>query len=301
LQNGGTPWLTGIAATIGVFSLIAGGLLQVGDRTQVWLTWWLGDMIGAIVLTPCLILCSLRPRFQRERRLIIQDMTLILCLLFVGAFVFGGRLPFRLQNYSLAFLCIPLVVLGAFRLRPQEAATAIVALSGIAIWGTLRGIGGFIAENRNESLLLLQMFMGVVSMTSLLVSAVVLQRNSIQSSLRAARDELETRVEERSAQLQQQISRIRELSARLLQIQDEERRRIARDLHDSTGQSLVSLTMKLDKLQKDAERIDAGLAEGISNNTELVRQLKRSSNGFLPSASAFARRSRSCSRNKLVC
>ena len=266
---------TSIAATIGVFSLIAGGLIQVGDRTQVWLTWWLGDMIGAIVLTPCLILWSLRPRFQQERRLIIQDMTLILCLLFVGAFVFGGLLPFRLQNYPLAFLCIPLVVLGAFRLRPQEAATAIVALSGIAIWGTLRGIGGFIGENRNESLLLLQMFMGVVSMTSLLVSAVVLQRNSIQSSLRAARDELETRVDERTAQLQQQISQIRELSARLLQIQDEERRRIARDLHDSTGQSLVSLTMNLDKLQKDAERIDAGLAEGISNNAELVRQLSK--------------------------
>ncbi len=266
---------TSIAATIGVFSLSAGGLIQVGDRTQVWLTWWLGDMIGAIVLTPCLILWSLRPRFQQERRLIIQDMTLILCLLFVGAFVFGGLLPFRLQNYPLAFLCIPLVVLGAFRLRPQEAATAIVALSGIAIWGTLRGIGGFIGENRNESLLLLQMFMGVVSMTSLLVSAVVLQRNSIQSSLRAARDELETRVDERSAQLQQQISQIRELSARWLQIQDEERRRIARDLHDSTGQSLVSLTMNLDKLQKDAERIDAGLAEGISNNAELVRQLSK--------------------------
>ncbi len=128
---------TSIAATIGVFSLIAGGLIQVGDRTQVWLTWWLGDTIGAIVLTPCLILWSLRPRFQQERRLIIQDMTLILCLLFVGAFVFGGLLPFRLQNYPLAFLCIPLVVLGAFRLRPQEAATAIVALSGIAIWGVL--------------------------------------------------------------------------------------------------------------------------------------------------------------------
>jgi signal transduction histidine kinase len=267
---------TGIAATIGLFSLIAGGLIQAGaNRTQAWLTWWLGDMIGAIVLAPCLILWSMRPRFQQERRLIIQDATLILSLLFMGVFVFGGLLPFRLQNYPLAFLCIPLVVLGAFRLRPQEASTAIVALSGIAVWGTLRGIGGFVGQNQNESLLLLQMFMGVVSMTSLLVSAVVLQRNSIQSSLKAARDELEVRVEERTAQLQQQIKRTSDLSARLLQVQDEERRRIARDLHDSTGQSLVSLTMNLDKLQRDAKRVDPGLAERISNNAELVRQLTK--------------------------
>ena len=110
-------------------------------------------------------------------------------------------------------------------------------------------------------------------MTSLLVSAVVLQRNSIQSSLKAARDELEVRVEQRTAQLQQEILRTRELSARLMQVQDEERRHIARDLHDSTGQSLAVLTMNLDKLQQDAQRLDAGLAQAISNNAELVRQL----------------------------
>jgi signal transduction histidine kinase len=100
------------------------------------------------------------------------------------------------------------------------------------------------------------MFMGVISMTSLVVSAVVLQRTSIQSSLKAARDELEVRVEERTAQLQQEILRTRELSSRLMQVQDDERRRIARDLHDSTGQSLVALTMSLDKLRQDAERVD---------------------------------------------
>jgi two-component system, NarL family, sensor kinase len=80
-------------------------------------------------------------------------------------------------------------------------------------------------------------------------------------------------VKERTAQLQQQIVQIRELSARLLQIQDGERRRMAREIHANTGQSLVSLTMNLDKLKKDAERIDAGIAESISNNAELVRQL----------------------------
>lgn len=267
---------TSVSATIGLFALIAGGLIQAGtDRTQAWLTWWLGDLTGAIVVAPCLILWSLRPSFQQERRLIIQDATLILSLLFMGAFVFGGLLPFRLQNYPLAFLCIPLVVLGAFRLRPQEASTAIVALSGIAVWGTLRGRGGFIGENPNESLLLLQMFMGVISMTSLAVSAVVLQRNSIQSSLKAARDELEVRVEQRTAQLQQEILRRRELSARLLQVQDDERRRIARDLHDSTGQSLVALTMNLDQLRQDAERVDSGLAQAISDNAELVRELSK--------------------------
>jgi signal transduction histidine kinase len=266
---------TSVSATIGLFTLLAGGLIQAGaNRTQAWLTWWLGDMIGAIVLAPCLILWSMRPRLQ-ERRMIIQDMTLILSLLFMGVFVFGGLLPFRLQNYPLAFLCIPLVVLGAFRLRPQEASTAIVALSGIAVWGTLRGRGGFVGENQNESLLLLQMFMGVISMTSLLVSAVVLQRNRIQSSLKAARDELEVRVEQRTAQLQQEILRRRELSAQLLQAQDDERRRIARDLHDSTGQSLVALTMNLDKLRQDAERVDSGLAQAISDNAELVRELSK--------------------------
>ena len=74
------------------------------------------------------------------------------------------------------------------------------------------------------------------------VQGLLLKEKESASSLRSARDELEQRVEERTAAA-------RELSARLLQMQDDERRRIARELHDSAGQMVVALTMNLERLK----------------------------------------------------
>jgi signal transduction histidine kinase len=76
------------------------------------------------------------------------------------------------------------------------------------------------------------------------VQRLLLQEKESASKLRTARDELEQRVEERTAAA-------RQLSARLLQMQDEERRRIARELHDSAGQMVAALTMNIDQMKAD--------------------------------------------------
>jgi len=112
-------------------------------------------------------------------------------------------------------------------------------------------------------------------------------QKEMESALRKAHDELEMRVNERTAELEQKNLQIREqaeilkatnhglrdLSARLLHVQDEERRHIARDLHDSTGQTLALLTMTLSALESDARKLDPELAKGLAENAELVRQV----------------------------
>jgi two-component system, NarL family, sensor histidine kinase FusK len=275
---------TTISATLGVASLSAGGLVGPGHRAEVWLTWWLGDLMGAIVVAPCILLWVDRPRLKRDLRQLLRGLTAAFSLLLVSFLLFSGFLPSQFQNYPMAFLCIPLIVWAAFHLRAHEAALVVLGLSGIAVWGTLRGFGGFAQPNVNDSLLLLQSFMGAVAMTSLVLSAVISQRNSDHAALAKARDELEARVIERTAQLQEEIEKerraemaLRDLSSRLLQMQDDERRRIARELHDSTGQELAWLNMSLSRLQtdmrKDIEKLNTATADRVAEALGVVSKV----------------------------
>jgi PAS domain S-box-containing protein len=65
---------------------------------------------------------------------------------------------------------------------------------------------------------------------------------------------------------------LRQLSLRLLQTQDEERRRIGRDLHDSVGQYLVGLKMKLDSLKSSAKRSEGKDASQLAECSEMIEE-----------------------------
>jgi signal transduction histidine kinase len=81
-------------------------------------------------------------------------------------------------------------------------------------------------------------------------------------------------VERRNAEVLAQSEQLRELSNRLLRSQDDERRRIARELHDSAGQILTALGMSLGNIGKCVKH-DPQLAEGVEDSRELVQQLSK--------------------------
>jgi PAS domain S-box-containing protein len=99
------------------------------------------------------------------------------------------------------------------------------------------------------------------------------------SNRKQAEATLELRVSERTAELQEknrevmkQTDLVRDLSGRLLQIQDEERRRIARELHDSAGQLLAAIKMNISKLVREKEKLSPSAAKCVEENANLVEQ-----------------------------
>jgi PAS domain S-box-containing protein len=91
---------------------------------------------------------------------------------------------------------------------------------------------------------------------------------------RTLADALDTQVQFRTRDLQRSNSELRELSGRLLKSQDMERRHIARELHDSAGQTLAALGMSLAQLAQDAKN-DPAQAQGIADAETLVQRLSR--------------------------
>jgi len=121
----------------------------------------------------------------------------------------------------------------------------------------------------------------------------VLERKRVEQVLRVSEEalrkshaDLEYRVEQRTRELFELTSRLRaeveqrtvaeahlrELSGRLLSMRDEERRRIARELHDSTGQLFVALQWNLALLQQSVSNVDPALAEKVSESVRIADQ-----------------------------
>jgi signal transduction histidine kinase len=99
-----------------------------------------------------------------------------------------------------------------------------------------------------------------------------------RQEVQKAHDELEMRVQERTAELAHKSEEIHQLIRRLLRSQDDERRRLARELHDSTGQMLAAMKINLDsigaEMQGKSPAVDKLIAETTGFTVEISRQLR---------------------------
>jgi len=175
---------TALSATMGVTTLVLAGFASWSKYGVIWSTWWLGDAVGAVVVTPLLILWWQNPRFHWTRRQLLELTFLFLGLFSTGWVVFGERFHATLKNYPFEYLCIPFLTWAAFRFGRRKAATAICVLAAIATWGTVRGFGPFARESQNTSLLLLQLFMGIMAVTGLVLAAEVTEHMRAEEHVR---------------------------------------------------------------------------------------------------------------------
>ena len=119
----------------------------------------------------------------------------------------------------------------------------------------------------------------IFGMLALLIASAVLiamgeARRQENEALHDAQGELEERVRQRTSELGAANLGLRELTARLMQLQDQERRRIARELHDSVGQTLAALTMNLTTVSADIERLNK-TAKTVSDSLTLAQEMNK--------------------------
>ena len=172
-----------LGATIGNASLCLGGAADWRNFGSLWLTWWLGDGSGALIVAPFLLSWIEEPYRRWSRRSLLEAALLLFLLSVVAFTVFGGSLLPRVVNYPVGHLTIPFLLWAALRFGPCGASSAIVVLSTIATWGTTRGFGPFVENNTNESLLMLQVFVVALAIATLFLGAVVVQYQRAQTDL----------------------------------------------------------------------------------------------------------------------
>ena len=181
-----------IGPAFGVTSLALAGFADLANYGAIWLTWWLGDATGDLLIAPLIILWSIPSKRRWNRREAVEVGILLLILFVLSEAVFGGWLAISAKNYPIAFICGPIVIWMAFRFTQRETASGIFILSAIAIWGTLHGFGPFLGETENQSLLVLQSWTAVLTITAMALSAGMAERRRAEEALQQQNAAVET-------------------------------------------------------------------------------------------------------------
>jgi PAS domain S-box-containing protein len=185
---------TMVSATLGAASLCLGGVKPWTAFPTLWGVWWLGDALGDLVVAPLLLTWAGWRRLPWRPRRVAEAGALLLGLVAVSLLVFAG--PTALFSLApLACTVFPFVIWAALRFGPPVATLTTSVASGMAIWGTLGGYGPFAAPTPHQSLILVQVFMGVVAVTTLVLAAVTLERERAKEAARQSRDELRLTLE----------------------------------------------------------------------------------------------------------
>jgi signal transduction histidine kinase/integral membrane sensor domain MASE1/CheY-like chemotaxis protein len=182
---------TMVAATVGNISLCLGQAAEWKNFGSLWLTWWLGDLVGGLVVAPLILAWGTITQQWLPKERLVEGLVLSVLLSIASMIIFAGWFPSSVKNYPLAHLAFPFVIWAAFRLGHRGVTLAILFLSTIAIWGTRHHFGPYARVNPNESLLLVQVFVGSVAVMAMYLTAVVEERRIAARTLRQGERRLE--------------------------------------------------------------------------------------------------------------
>lgn len=192
---------TTVSATFGVTSLTLGGYAQSAQYTTIWTTWWLGDIVGCLLIAPLLVIWLTQPYPELKPRRILETAGLLIALSSVSYIVFLTE-----TYHGIEYLALLPLLWAAFRFGQRGAVTAAFLTAAIALLGTVQGIGPFATVDPNESLFHLQGFMGTISIAALVLASIITERTRAEERIEV-RDAV-SRILAASSDLKQAGSRI---------------------------------------------------------------------------------------------
>jgi signal transduction histidine kinase len=242
---------TAISATAGTVSMVAGGVVDESDAAEFWRTWWLGDTSGGLVVLPLMLAWACDPLGAWRRIRTREGTAVIAGVTAVSVVAFSTEEPIR-------YTVFPALIWAAFRLGPPGATLSIAITAGVAIGVTANELGPFAEQAIDHRTMSTQLYIWVAALTTLFLSGVVSDRARSSRELAEAR-----RTEGERA--------------------EEERRRIARDLHDSVSQALFSTVLHARTAQKALAQEGGNPSGPVGRPLGAIADLTRSVQGEIRS------------------
>jgi signal transduction histidine kinase len=232
-----------ISATFGTVSMLAGGVIETREVLSFWRTWTLGDSSGVLVVVAVALAWSHAPRVAWHQLRTLNGA------LMVSAVVVLGVVAVTIEDPA-TYAVFPALIWAAFRFGPPGATLAVAVTAGIAIGLTAADVGPFSKQPINHQTVGTQLYIAVAALTTLILAAVVAERERSSAALTAAK--------------------LREGERAL-----DERRRLARDLHDSVSQALFSTVLHTRRAQRALGEADGRGASALRHSLDAIGAVTR--------------------------
>jgi PAS domain S-box-containing protein len=159
-----------------------GGLLLANEIPfagyATWITWWLADAAGTLIVAPAIVLWAITPLRPFSRWTLAETAAIFALAAIIGALAFSPALSALSNDFAqyqslFGFLILIPLLWAALRGAQRDAATVTLIFCGIAVWGSSESSDAFLQTDLNRSLLLLLAIAVSISLSALIASAVI--------------------------------------------------------------------------------------------------------------------------------
>jgi signal transduction histidine kinase len=200
-----TLTVTSLSAVIISLGLLSSGIINNGNFLQVMTSYFSSQWVGILIFTPFIISWSRRFNFKLNKMIAIEAFIFVtLMFAVISSLSFESIAPIIVKAFP--FLMMPFLLWLAFRANSQITLLAILAMAVTAVYFTIQGLGPFVLENEEQSLLMLQIFLAITSIIAIVLNTTVWERTLAEKAIRQFNEKLEDSVQKRTRELHEEIA-----------------------------------------------------------------------------------------------
>src|SRR6202521_5903900 len=200
-----------ISSTIALVGVILANTLSFSDSVVTWLTWWLADAVGTLVIAPVVVLWATMPLRSFSKWSLLEAVAVSTLVSVIGIVAYSPLIGSNLISNDLNVLLPYRSLLGFLVLLPfmwaglrgnqRNVATAALIFFGIAVWGFSVGSDPFPKTDLNGALLSLLVLSISVSVPPLALAAAIATRQNTEAHLLSVQDQLNRQIERKNLSL----------------------------------------------------------------------------------------------------
>jgi len=196
---------TFLGASLIALAMSTSGIIPSSEFLLYIFKYGLANFVSILIVTPFLLSWARPFRLSISKKILFESTLFILALGLVISFLFLETVANTVEK-SFPFLIMPFIFWLAFRANRQLITLYVLILSITSLYLTTTDIGPFVLSAETESILILQIFLSIISITALIINATVQERFKAERALKLFNEKLESRVKERTKALKEEIN-----------------------------------------------------------------------------------------------